>query len=679
MNASPNTGAKPVTPKAPISLRDLDIDDIRPRSKVTFPSNVEGALWWHSYGYRVLPMVPGLKRPAAKYEPWMQGVPEEFIRQHWQAHPEHEVGAILGENQLVLDTDTLDAQQALADIEKRFGITASLIVKTTRGYHHHYRLTDDTFAKPDSHDTEKYPERIDVRAWRNSICLVPSKDKEMHRRDAKNLSELNAVSQDFVDAVFQHNGRPVPRPIPDDVETEPSETTTDIAKLSQLLEHIDPDCGYEDWLHVLMALYHETGGSDDGLELAVSWSRNGRSYKDRADIETKWKSFRGSVSTPITVGTLIAMAREAGADIGSIMEERFQPCETEFVPAAEPAPKAKANPLRKFSLTGEAAKYEAMAQAATPLLGDVCLSGEATVWYAKHNVGKTLLVLHLLSLAIEESRIDPDKVYIINADDSSSGIATKLGLLDEVGVHMLVPGQKDFNIAMLEKLLLEAVKDGTARGLFVVLDTLKKCADLMSKQQSSEFANVVRQFVSAGGTLLGLAHTNKRKGDNGRAIYAGTSDILNDFDAGYIIDEMPTAEQPGEKFIEFTQEKARGGGVQSVTYAYSVEDGISYERRLSSVRKVEPDEMDGIKRVEQERSDAEIIGVVATQITNGVNTKMALRNAAAEQASISRSAAMRVIDRYTGDDPAQHRWAFARKAHGAKLYSLLAKPEGAAG
>lgn len=670
MNTLPNAGPNPATSRAPISLRDVHIEDIQRGAEIEFLANLDGALHFQRLGYTIIPIVPGRKKPAAKYELWMH-VPHDAITRHWKAHPEHEVGAILGENQLVLDTDTPQAQAALAEIEKRFGVTASFIVKTKRGFHHHYRLTEGTFAKPDSHDTEEYPDRIDVRAWRNSICLVPSKDKTIYRLDAKHVNEFNAVGQDFVDAIFLHNGRPVPRPVPDDVEFEPLETTTEIGKLTQLLNHIDPDCGYEDWLHVLMAVYHETGGSDEGLELAVSWSRNGKSYKDRADVETKWKSFEGSVSNPITVGTLIAMARDSGADTRSIMEERFQPCETEFVSVPAPEPKAKADPFRKFSISGQAAKYEAMAQATTPLLGDVCLKGESMAWYAKYNVGKTLLVLHLLFLAIEDGRIDPDKVYLINADDNSSGIATKLGLLDEFGVHMLVPGHNGFCIGKLEKLMLEAAQIGTARGLLIVIDTLKKFTDLMSKQQSSAFANVVRQFVSAGGTVLALGHVNKRKGDNGKSTYSGTSDILDDFDAGYIIDELPSTENPGEKLIEFTQEKSRGGGVRSVVYAYSDEEKISYAQRLSSVRKVDPEEVDGIKRAEQTRSDAETIAVITEQITKGVNTKMALRNATAEQADVSRNAAMKVIEHYTGDDPTQHRWSFTRGAHNAQVYRLL--------
>ena len=48
-----------------------------------------------------------------------------------------------------------------------------------------------------------------------------------------------------------------------------------MSQLAVLLDHLDPDMGYEDWLHILMALFHETGGSDEGLELAVQWSSGG--------------------------------------------------------------------------------------------------------------------------------------------------------------------------------------------------------------------------------------------------------------------------------------------------------------------------------------------------------------------------------------------------------------------
>lgn len=655
--------------------------DLQPSTKESFKSNLEGALWWLGFGYRIIPLVPGQKRPATAYYPWLDEVSVEAIREHWKQHPEHEVGAVLDDTQLVLDADSPEADEALSRIELQFGVVPSLVIKTRRGHHHHYRLTKGAFAKPDSHHTEAFPDRIDVRADKNSVLLTPSRDKSVDRLEVQHRDDLSRVDQDFVDAVFQHNGRAAPRPAPDIPEERPT-VTADTATLSQLLDHIDPDCGYQDWLNVLMAIFHETGGSDSGLELADAWSKKAGSYKGRADIETKWRSFRGEVANPITIATLIARARDAGANVATIMQEDFKPCTTIVSQApATNVPLTTDSPFRKYSLIGQAAKYEELAQAATPLLGDVCLRGEATVFYAKHNTGKTLLCLHMISEAVEQNRIAAGDVYFINADDSSAGIAAKLGLLDEIGAHTLVPGQRAFKAEHLVQLLTDAVRNDTARGTLIVIDTLKKFVDLMHKKQASDFANVCRQFVAAGGSLLGLAHTNKRKSDDGKPVHAGTSDILDDFDAGYIIDEVPSTGNPGEKFVEFTRLKGRGGGVQSVAYAYAAEDHVSYAERLASVRLVEQADLEGIKRIEVERSDTELVAVVAACIAERVNAKMALRNAVAERAGISRRAATKIIERYTGDDPGQHHWSFTRVAHGKMVYTLLrneADPEGGA-
>ena len=47
------------------------------------------------------------------------------------------------------------------------------------------------------------------------------------------------------------------------------------------------------------------------------------------DIEIQWKSFRLDIAKPRTIGTLIKMAREAGADVDGLMQgcERFEDCD----------------------------------------------------------------------------------------------------------------------------------------------------------------------------------------------------------------------------------------------------------------------------------------------------------------------------------------------------------------
>ncbi|SFM78280.1 Primase C terminal 2 (PriCT-2) [Nitrosomonas nitrosa] len=91
-----------------------------------------------------------------------------------------------------------------------------------------------------------------------------------------------------------------------------------IAKLKALLEHIDPDCGYKDWLHVLMAIFQETGGSEEGLKLAIEWSSKGKKYKGSSEIKAKWRSFRLDVNNPITIATLKKLVSDSGKDLSAI-------------------------------------------------------------------------------------------------------------------------------------------------------------------------------------------------------------------------------------------------------------------------------------------------------------------------------------------------------------------------
>ena len=70
------------------------------------------------------------------------------------------------------------------------------------------------------------------------------------------------------------------------------------------LRAIDPDCSYDEWLKVGMALKHE--GAD--CDTWDSWSASGTKYKE-GECHKKWKSFRRN---DVTGGTLMHIAREYG-------------------------------------------------------------------------------------------------------------------------------------------------------------------------------------------------------------------------------------------------------------------------------------------------------------------------------------------------------------------------------
>lgn len=172
----------------------------------------EAALDYNALGLTVVPFLSGTKRPAVKLEQWRNGYSEEKIRAHWAHRPLHDVACVVGDKLIVLDADTPAALAALREIERRFGVEPKLVVKTPRGEHHYLRLTPGTHARSDSHSTADFPERIDVRTGNAFAKLPPDPGREVIRCDIATVADLGQVDQDFVDAVFAHNGRAVPRP-----------------------------------------------------------------------------------------------------------------------------------------------------------------------------------------------------------------------------------------------------------------------------------------------------------------------------------------------------------------------------------------------------------------------------------------------------------------------------------
>lgn len=329
------------------------------------------------------------------------------------------------------------------------------------------------------------------------------------------------------------------------------------------------------------------------------------------------------------------------------------------------------HPLRRFSLRGKASEYEARAQDTKPLFGGHVMKGQATMFYAPPNTGKTLITLHLIEEAIVEKRIDPNNVYYVNADDSSKGLSEKLRLMQDLGAHVLVPGQKGFKSSDLQELLVKTAQLDVARDGCIIIDVLKKFTPLNDKKMTSEFAEACRQFVMAGGTILALGHTTKSPNPDGTPRYAGTTDILEDFDAVYVVVPLAAKADQGEKAVQFTKLKSRADSPDEVVYAYAAENGITYQERLASVRLVDPDDMRDYRTTAQV-ADYKVAVKIADLIDAGFDGgQMALAREAAKACGITGRKALAILQRNTGDRPGVHLWTFRTGGRGVRIYELV--------
>lgn len=347
--------------------------------------------------------------------------------------------------------------------------------------------------------------------------------------------------------------------------------------------------------------------------------------------------------------------------------------DSEKIERISEAPSDASDPLRPFSLKGQTARLEKEQTAQVKFLGEIALTGQATVFYASPNTGKTLITMALLKAAVKNGVVDPSRVYYINMDDTSSGLVEKNRLADDGGYHMLADGHNNFRAKDFRLAMVEMTNDGTASGCVVIIDTLKKFVNTMDKTMSSDFANVMRRFTARGGTLIALAHTNKNLDANGKVKYSGTSDIVDDLDCIYTISEIPLLGSDLLKVVEFVNIKKRGNVAKGAVYSYSTKDGISYADLVDSVVEVDRVKIESLKLGVELNKDSESIEIVSNCILEGIVSKMSLVKEVASRLKIGQGAASSLIDRYTGADQAVHRWNFKVGNRGVRTYSLLSK------
>lgn len=94
-----------------------------------------------------------------------------------------------------------------------------------------------------------------------------------------------------------------------------SASGADSAEVLELLSYISPDCGYADWLAVLMGLHDKFGGSEEGFTIADNWSAGGSKYVP-GEVASKWHSFTHGGGT--TFSTVAELAKQNGADLSEI-------------------------------------------------------------------------------------------------------------------------------------------------------------------------------------------------------------------------------------------------------------------------------------------------------------------------------------------------------------------------
>ena len=450
---------------------------------------------------------------------------------------------------------------------------------------------------------------------------------------------------------------------------------------------------YEEWLRISSAVW-EAVGESDGNALLNEWSAE----EEHGEYSKKYPQRLKQVGA----GTLFKMAQDncwsypkgnkankaalewaAKLDTyDAIKKELDEAVPTKPDPKVEKPAKCADEVFKSWvaSTDEHLAEMEQYALDAVYVFPDIALLGELTIINAKWSSGKTLLALWLLKNRDLEQTRDLE-IFFINADDSYNGGIEKMNWTKEYGIQTCVPGQRGFSIkGFLENLQL-AIDQNKARNKVIILDTLKKFVDMMDKKNAAKVNRLFREFASAGGTVIALAHVNKHEGEDGKSIAEGVGDFSSDFDCAYILQRNADQDRFSDKLIvTFENMKRRGPTASKVSFQYDASDDKTWPQRFKSIKLLTEDEEKTIASQAKATADYDknvaVIRHLMLELKSGPKSKSDLiRNNPGKETG-SQGHRTRVLSIYDETNPNEELrfWGTSSNQAGRGLNHHLLKP-----
>lgn len=123
----------------------------------------------------------------------------------------------------------------------------------------------------------------------------PDTPPDVKQIPAKVLARLKAT---VASGKIRGDGKPATAPAP---------ALEGRAKMESALAYVSPDCGYDEWIQVGMAIHTELG--DGALDVWDAWSARSGKYPGHREVEQHWRSFKPGL---ITGATIFKQAMDAG-------------------------------------------------------------------------------------------------------------------------------------------------------------------------------------------------------------------------------------------------------------------------------------------------------------------------------------------------------------------------------
>ncbi|MEC4747458.1 PriCT-2 domain-containing protein [Methylomicrobium sp. Wu6] len=191
------------------------------------------------------------------------------------------------------------------------------IIESSPGKRHYYFLLDDAPLKIGIWET------VQQRLVDDHGSDPNAKDRSRVLRLAGSYHMKNPEQPHLVRIVQESGGLPyswqtVVRVLPPVQRQDPKPILepVDRQKLPDIkaaLRYLDPDCDYQDWLNIGMAIHHACKGGQAGFDAWDQWSAGGLLYKC-GETAYRWNTFhtQGNANGQVTANTLFKKAQQGG-------------------------------------------------------------------------------------------------------------------------------------------------------------------------------------------------------------------------------------------------------------------------------------------------------------------------------------------------------------------------------
>lgn len=314
----------------------------------------------------------------------------EEVKKLWQGRQYLNVGIATGKDSGISVID-VDNEKALEKLKEVLGgnIPDTLTVKTGRGYHFYFAYEEGLKSKND------LMPGIDIKSDGGYVIGAKSNHKNGNVYEFENPLEGLAKFPREIKVLMDASGKPHTPLL-----TKPrSQLLNDGWSNDQTREHlsyINPDCDYDTWIKIGMAL-HEEGKP---FHLWDEWSAKGAKYDNSTTFH--WNSFNKGGG--VTYGTVVALAKEGGWQPRKIAQnrakshvikniEQFDPETGEIIEAhkEESGQDGKnRNSLFYYSASSVEPSFDA-----NDFVQDVLTENGLSVIYGESNCGKTFFASDL--------------------------------------------------------------------------------------------------------------------------------------------------------------------------------------------------------------------------------------------------------------------------------------------